>query len=832
MLAVTFTARAAAEMRARLASLGVGGVQARTFHSAALRQVRYFAPRLLGGREMPELMESKARLVTLAAARAGVRADRTAARDLAGEIEWAKSSLVEPGEYPVAAAKAARETPLEPARVAEVFAAYEQLKRSNGVIDFEDMLRAAVWGIEEHSDVGEQVRSQYRHFVVDEYQDVNPLQQRLLDAWLGGRDDLTVVGDASQTIYSFTGASSAYLIDFPRVHRDAVVVRLVRDYRSTPQVVGLANAVIRQARGGEARLRLELVGQRPPGAGAASSRRSPTSPRRRRRWRRGVASWWPPARRRARSRSCSAPTRSPSPYEKALAEAEVPYVVHGAERFFERTEVRQALAALRSAAALVRPPVGRRPWSRRSSAVGWSPDAAPTGGAARERWEALAALVQLAEEFARESLVPLGEGAVIEREVTLAASSRSCQRRAAQQHAPTVEGVTISSLHSAKGLEWDAVFVVGLSDGTLPTTYAKTPDQVEEERRLLYVGVTRARRVALAVVLHGAVARWPRPPAVPVPAAARPVGWRRRARGGVTALSRKADRRSQVVSCRVCGATLLAGPDRKLGRCATCPSDLDDELFERLREWRTRVSATQKVPAYVVFTDATLIALAERKPARDADLIAIAGIGPRKLGLYGEAVLALVAELQSTTCAGKKFRNRPVKGFASSQGGGIASEHTGRRARCSPGAHRAKPHRTNTIEPRQEVASHGELHDDPATVGAACRCPRPGYRPRRRPGPGRVGARGAGRSLRPSPLATRGPVGSRSRTFRFSRSSRAWTSAVFHLEVGRSNKTTRLTSRPRNPLPGSAASVISAQGDSALSERDPKDRSEREVTGP
>lgn len=164
---------------------------------------------------MPELLDSKVRVVTLAAAKVGLRADRAAARDLSAEIEWAKSSLVEPGEYVVAAAKALRETPYEPARVADVFDAYERLKRGNGVIDFEDMLRAAVWGIEEHPDVAEQVRNQYRHFVVDEYQDVNPLQQRLLEAWLGGRDDLTVVGDASQTIYSFTGATSSYLVDFP-----------------------------------------------------------------------------------------------------------------------------------------------------------------------------------------------------------------------------------------------------------------------------------------------------------------------------------------------------------------------------------------------------------------------------------------------------------------------------------------------------------------------------------------------------------------------------------------------------------------------------------------
>ncbi|MEU8218509.1 ATP-dependent DNA helicase UvrD2 [Micromonospora taraxaci] len=643
VLAVTFTARAAAEMRHRLTLLGAQGVQARTFHAAALRQVRYFAPRLLAGRAMPELLDSKVRLVTLAAARVGLRADRAAARDLAGEIEWAKSSLVEPTDYVVAAARALRDTPHEPAKVADVFTAYEQLKRSNGVIDFEDMLRAAVWGIEEHPDVGEQVRGQYRHFVVDEYQDVNPLQQRLLDAWLGGRDDLTVVGDASQTIYSFTGATSAYLVDFPRRHRNATVVRLVRDYRSTPQVVGLANAVISQARGTEARLRLELSGQRPPGpepdlriftdepaeANAVAARC------------RALIDAGTPAKEIAVLFRVNAQSEA---YEKALTEAAVPYVVQGAERFFERAEVRQAMVALRAATRSI---PGETPLPaavvEALTAVGWSPEAPPAGGAARERWEALSALVQLSEEYAASpEVVPIGEAASVERQVTLSDFTEELARRAAQQHVPTVDGVTLASLHSAKGLEWDAVFLIGLAEGTLPTTYAKTVEQVEEERRLLYVGITRAREW---LWLSYAAARSPggraRRPSRFLPQLDRS-GGTERASGGTGPARRAERRRTQIVSCRICGATLLAGPDRKLGRCPTCPSDIDDELHERLREWRQRVAAAQKVPAYVVFTDATLIALAERRPGRSEELIAIAGIGPRKLGLYGDSVLALV----------------------------------------------------------------------------------------------------------------------------------------------------------------------------------------------
>lgn len=634
VLAVTFTARAAAQLRDRLAKLGARGVQARTFHAAALRQLRFFAPRLLRGRDVPELVESKARLVILAASRAKVRADRTAARDLAGEIEWAKSSLVEPQEYEVAAAKAGRETPLATDQVAAVYEAYEKVKRSAGVIDFEDLLRAVCWGIEEHFDVAEQIRSQYRHFVVDEYQDVNPLQQRLLEAWLGGRKDLTVVGDAAQTIYSFTGASSSYLVDFARAHRDAVVVRLVRDYRSTPQVVGLANAVIGQARGAGSRLRLSLVGQRAPGPepelrvfpdetdeAAAVARRCAEM----------IAAGTPASEIAVLFRA----NAQSETYEAALAAAGVPYLVRGGERFFERTEIRQARAALRAATRsesegddLVNVVSGVL------TGLGWEPGNPPSGGATRERWESLAALVRLAAEFEPGSQERPDEPR------GLAGFVAELDRRADSQHVPVVAGVTLASLHSAKGLEWDAVFLVGLVEGTLPNTYARAFEAVEEERRLLYVGITRARH---SLWLSYGEAR------SPGGRARRPCRFLPQLGGGVSPdragrvpQTRGERRKTVIVSCRICGATLLNGADRKLGRCADCPSDMDEELFERLREWRARTASEASVPAYVVFTDATLTALAERRPTDNAGLTAIAGIGPRKLELYGDAVLALI----------------------------------------------------------------------------------------------------------------------------------------------------------------------------------------------
>ncbi|WP_432985853.1 ATP-dependent DNA helicase UvrD2 [Dactylosporangium sp. CA-233914] len=631
VLAVTFTARAAAEMRERLTRLGADGVQARTFHAAALRQVRYFAPRLFSGREMPELLDSKARLVTFAATKAGLKTDREVARDLAGEIEWAKASLIEPDDYAAAAAKALREPPFDAAMVAKVYAQYERAKRAQGLIDFEDMIRAAIWAIEEHSDVAEQVRAQYRHFVVDEYQDVNPMQQRLLDAWLGERDDLTVVGDASQTIYSFTGASASYLVDFKRRHPGATVVRLTRDYRSTPQVVGLANAVISRARGELSRLRLELVGQRPPGpeptvhtfadepgeATAVAARCAE------------LIAGGTPAREIAVLFRVNAQSEV---YQEALAEAGVPCVLHGTERFFDRAEVREAMIALRAYRGSPADDLVETVHAALER-TGWRPEAPPGGGAQRERWEAVTALVNLAEGMPALSLPEF---------------NTELQRRAALQHVPTVEGVTLSSLHSAKGLEWDAVFLVGLCEGTLPVIHARTPDAVEEERRLFYVGVTRARHT---LWLSHAAARQPggrpRRPSrfVPTAAPADPASgagarYPRRPLDKAAVAGRA--RRVMAVSCRVCGTGLVNGADRKLGRCATCPSDLDEELLARLLDWRARLAGIQKIPPFVVFTDVTLSAIAERRPARREELAVIAGIGPRKLLLYGDDVIALV----------------------------------------------------------------------------------------------------------------------------------------------------------------------------------------------
>ncbi|MCZ2816495.1 ATP-dependent DNA helicase UvrD2 [Modestobacter sp. VKM Ac-2984] len=604
VLAVTFTARAAGELRGRLSALGVGGVQARTFHAAAMRQLRYFAPRVLGG-PMPELIENKLRVVAGAATRARLTTDRTSLRDLASEIEWAKTTLATPEDYPARAAAAARDLPFDAAAIAEVYRQYESAKQRDGALDFEDLLLVTAYAIEEHRDVAREVRAQYRHFVVDEYQDVNPLQQRLLDAWLGGRAEVCVVGDPNQTIYSFTGADPEYLLGFPDRYGDAEVVKLERDYRSTPQVVGLANKLIGQAAPRKGLPGLRLLGQRAEGPAP-----------------RFVEHPDEPAEAAAVARACRELVDGGLPaseiavlfrinaqsqvYESALADLGVPYVLKGGERFFERPEIREAVLLLRGAAAGGNDPGALVPAVRDVLAsTGWVEHRPPPGGTARDRWQSLAALVDLAVDLVAEQPT-----------LDLAGFVAHLAERANAQHAPTVQGVTLASMHAAKGLEWDAVFVVGLVDGVLPIAQSQSrPEAVEEERRLLYVAVTRARE---QLTLSWSLARNP---------------------GG---------RRSRPRSRFLDGLTpdAAAAPRRPATRPKVVLEGEAGALFDRLRAWRSTTAGAASVPAYVVFTDATLQAIAETRPTTVRELSTLPGVGARKLDLYGTEVIATVQGLR------------------------------------------------------------------------------------------------------------------------------------------------------------------------------------------
>jgi DNA helicase-2/ATP-dependent DNA helicase PcrA len=638
VLAVTFTARAAGEMRTRLRALGVGGVQARTFHAAALRQLGYFFPRVVGGRP-PEILEHKARMIADAASRLRLTVDRAAVRDLAAEIEWSKVSLLTSETYAAAARKAGRGEPggFPPEAVARLITVYEEAKTDRGVIDFEDVLLLTAGIIEAYPDVATAVRSQYRHFVVDEYQDVSALQQRLLDQWLGGRDELCVVGDPSQTIYSFTGASPKHLLDFPRQYPNATMVKLVRDYRSTPQVVYLANRLLSK-RTGTGPAPLQLIAQRAPGPEPKLTSYDDD-----------VAEATAVAKQivklvaagvRPREIAVLFRTNGQSEQlEQALAEAKLAYVLRGGERFWIRKEVREAVMLLRGAARAGNHELALGEETRGVlAAAGWSVTPPSAGGSLRERWESLQALSALADEFAA------GRP-----EATLSDLVAELDERASAQHAPAVDGVTLASLHAAKGLEWDAVFLVGLSEGLMPISFAEGWEAVEEERRLLYVGITRARE---HLHLSWSRARMPGGRAGRSPSRFLEGIFPDAARGDLAAQeARRRDaprkRSAPPTLCRVCGGALSSAVELKVGRCSSCPSTYDEQTFERLREWRSAIAAEAKLPAYVVFTDATLVAIAETMPADEGALARVPGVGATKLQRYGEAVLEVLGGLST-----------------------------------------------------------------------------------------------------------------------------------------------------------------------------------------
>lgn len=624
VLAVTFTARAAGEMRSRLTDLGVPGVQARTFHSAALRQLTYFWPTAIGGRRH-EIERYKGRLVGTAAHRLGLSADRALIRDLAAEVEWAKVTMTLPEDYAQAAAAQGRVGvgDLDPATVAQLLAVYEEVKAERGVIDFEDVLLLMVGILKDREDIAAQIRGQYKHFVVDEYQDVSPLQQRLLDLWLGHRRQLCVVGDVSQTIYSFTGATPEYLTGFASRYDGARTVRLTRDYRSTPQVVSLANRVLSRSRRGAGALALpagavQLQAQRPSGPAVRFEAYDDD-----------VAEAAGVVAQVQRLQAAGVPlseiavlyrTNSQSEVvEQALADAGIGYLVRGGERFFEREEVKRAMVLLRAAARTERAELTGDPGADARMVLareGWSEQPPATRGAMRERWDSLNAIVELADQLGERRGTDL-DGLVAE----LAA-------RADAQNAPTVDGVTLSSLHAAKGLEWDAVLLIGACEGLLPISLAEGPAAVEEERRLLYVGVTRARE---HLVISYARARNPGGRASRKPSRFLDGIW-------PTDVDGPARRRSGAGGGPRARAKQVAAEFEAENDPATVA------LFEQLRAWRAQVAKDASKPAYTVFADATLRSIAIVKPAVLPQLSLIRGVGAVKLKEYGPDVLRIVRE--------------------------------------------------------------------------------------------------------------------------------------------------------------------------------------------
>jgi DNA helicase-2/ATP-dependent DNA helicase PcrA len=591
ILAVTFTDKAAGEMRSRLGALGVQGVEARTFHSAALSQLARS-----GAGPKGQVLASKAvALRQLANSLPRPYRFRPAA-DLATEVEWAKNRRISPSRYQPAAEEAAaagHEAPIPPDLMAGIYRRYEEGKDRRGLVDFEDLLELAIRLFDEDTVFAERFRERTRAITVDEYQDANLLQQTLLERWLGVSDELCVVGDDYQSIYGFTGATPAYLLDMPRSYPAATVVRLEENHRSTRQILEVANRLVPRLGGVGKTLRAvrpdgpepEIRGFLDPGTETdhVVSRIGELH-------RNGVPYEQIAVLYRVNSRS--------EDFEEALSKARIPFQVRGGA-FLTRPAARSMLRRLRNAgatgvAALVRAAAtGEGMLAADQSTEGLGEQEAVRQGD-------LARLVRLADEF----------DATGERSV----GDFLADLRARFDAESDGRGVNLLTYHRAKGLEFDAVFLPKLEDGEMPFKRSKSDEAVAEERRLLYVGITRARRhLCVTFTANGRT---------------RPSGFVAELRGGAPAVSPSSGR--QAAGARAPAAT----------------DSLDAEglrAFEALRAWRLERARSDGVPPYVVFHDRTLAEIARQRPRTRTGLFAIDGVGPAKLERYADEILEVCA---------------------------------------------------------------------------------------------------------------------------------------------------------------------------------------------
>ena len=623
-LAVTFTRKAAGELVDRLGALGSGEVTAGTFHALCLAQLR--RRQSDRGRELPALLERKARLL---APLVGGRGDAqlTAINEVASEIEWAKARGIAPEHFVTAAGVADRELPRDAGELADIYARYEREKRIKRLIDFDDLLWWCAEALETDPDFATSVRFRHRHLFVDEFQDISPAQLRVLRGWLGGRPDLCVVGDEAQAIYAFAGAEAGVLVRFDQHFAGARTVRLMTNYRSTPQVVAASNAVLGAAAGvirpapnavrdlGAAPTVRDYENETAEAKAVAAAAQLAHD--------RGVP--WSQIAVLYRTNAQSAA------FESAFARVGVPYRLPGTGSFLARTEVKAAIAQLRK---VERAAPGRRLADHLAdlaagpeAANGPQPDddnlethiAADSAAPSTELAGAFDALVRFGNEYlAAEG----GEGSLAGFLAWLTTATRG--EGDAMRDDDTVELV---SFHRAKGLEWRVVFVTGVEQGLVPISYARTPHAKAEEQRLLHVALSRAideLHVSWAserVVAGRARSRKPSP-------------WLDRLSGSpADPVAPTVDKRQRLASTRA--ALRSQRPDG---------ADVDRALFDKLKDWRINTARAAEVPAFVVFSDATLEAITVSAPTTRTALLAVSGVGPTKLDRYGEAVLAIIAD--------------------------------------------------------------------------------------------------------------------------------------------------------------------------------------------
>lgn len=653
VLALTFTRKAAFELGRRLSALGVRDrVIAGTFHAIAYAQLRrWWAD---NDRRAPTLLERKVGLLArLLGNESAATRGKVQPADLAAEIEWAKARMVSPDTYQREAAKAGREPPLAPTAMASLYRRYEEEKRKRGLVDFDDLLQGCVTALETDTNFASSQRWQYRHLFVDEFQDVNPVQARLLACWRGDHDDLCVVGDPNQAIYSWNGADPAQLQEFQQREPRATVVVLDDNFRSTPQILAVAGAVLSSGADDSATLR-----PRRPDGPLPWIRSFDTDVEEARGIARAVRDRHAPGTAWSTQAVLTRTNAQLVVFEKAFRDAAIPYRVRGGGAFLQRPEVKAALAGLGRSAAPLAPGLADMAASLRPSpsptdppkdalfaegdegdAPGGDDDGPAGAGPAAERRAVLEELVRLGRDYLAHEV----DGSVAGFQAWLAASLRS------EAPGATSDAVELATFHAAKGLEWPVVFLAGLERGLVPISFAATDDARDEERRLLYVAVTRAERelhCSWARERHfGARSsrRQPSPWLEEIQAARAAL-----TSGPTTPGSREWRSRLAQERARLRGARDgQSGSGRRSG--VRVGANADPELFKALKAWRSQAAKVGGVPAFVIFHDTTLAAIAEARPASRDALLALPGLGPVKAERYGDQLLAVVATASSSS---------------------------------------------------------------------------------------------------------------------------------------------------------------------------------------
>ncbi len=626
VLALTFTRKAAGELNHRLRQLGLRhSAAAGTFHAIALTQLRRKWEQT--GTAAPTLLDRKFGFVARLVPRVN---DRTTPLDLVAEIEWAKARRIQPDRYSEAARDHDRKPPLEPDQVAHIYEQYEEAKAKRNLIDFDDILILCGRMLQRDRNAAEAFRWSFRHIFVDEFQDVNPLQFALLKVFVGPDPNLCVVGDSRQAIYAWNGADSSYLDDFNEHFPDAQVVSLRQNYRSTPEILRCASAVLPAHDSLEPTL---PSGPAPTIASHLDDKAEARAIARALRNKHGGRTKW---------RNMAVLVRTNAQVAllaEALSDADVPVAARGEGKLIERPEVLDAIDAIRRSGQPLtealddlsaRVAMGNDDDSD-SDPVDFADPEAPTGpddddaesGRESERRQLLNAFVRLGRDHL-----------AIDPNATLQSFIEALKTGANEAATASGDRVDVTTFHQAKGLEWDVVHVAGMERGLSPIGHAKTPDAVAEEHRLIYVALTRARR---HLHLH-----W---------ANERRFGDRKSNRkpspmlDDIGAAARGDDpRRARSTSAKKAASLRKGMTSRNGGPRMKAIQDESDPVFQALKKWRLAIARAHDVPAFVVFNDKTLHAIAQGRPDDKESLLDVSGVGPAKAEQYGDDVLRLVAE--------------------------------------------------------------------------------------------------------------------------------------------------------------------------------------------